>query len=147
MFPSILLVEMDFQARRRAAAAMVTAVAVWFFMWFRRRAQDARSVTYGPIAERDQQRMNNLRYIYKSDDVNCVNLLRMRRAPFFQLCDLFCSRALVTDSIHVSVEEQVALFLHVVGHNERFRVVDLSFRGLERLSVGFSRRYCLQWGS
>jgi hypothetical protein len=83
MFPSILLVEMDFQARRRAAAAMVVAVAVWFFMWFRRRAQDARSVTYGHIVERDQQRMNNLRYIYESDDVNCVNLLRMRRAPFF----------------------------------------------------------------
>jgi len=26
------------------------------------------------------------------------------------------------------VEEQVAMFLHVVGHNERFRVVDLTFR-------------------
>lgn len=119
---------MDFQARRRAAAAMVVAVAAWFYMWFRRQVQDARSVTYGPMAERDQQRMNNLRYIYESDDVHCVNLLRMKRRPFFLLCDLFRSRQLVTDSIHASVEEQVAMFLHVVGHNERFRVVDLSFR-------------------
>ena len=47
---------------------------------------------------------------------------------FFQLCDIFHSRELVTDSIHASVEEQVAMFLHVVGHNERFRVVDLTFR-------------------
>ena len=30
--------------------------------------------------------------------------------------------------MHASVEEQVAMFLHVVGHNERFRVVDLSSR-------------------
>ena len=84
MFPSILLVDMDFQARRRAVAAMVVAVAVamWFFMWFRRRAKDARLVTYGPKAERDQQRINNLRYIYESNDVHCVNLLRMKRAPF-----------------------------------------------------------------
>ena len=82
-------------------------------------------MTYGPMAERDQQRMNNLRYIYESDDVHCVNLLRMKRAPFFQLCDHFCSRQLVTDSIHASVEKQVAMFLHVVGHNERFRVVHL----------------------
>jgi len=52
----------------------------------------------------------------------------MRRAPFFQLCDLFCTRELVTDSIHATVEEQVPMFLHVVGHNERFRVVDLTFR-------------------
>ena len=82
MLPSNLFVEMDFQARRRAAAAVVVAVAVWFFMWFRRRAEDARSVTYGPMTERDQQRINNLRYIYESNDVHCVNLLRMKRAPF-----------------------------------------------------------------
>ncbi|XP_066324536.1 uncharacterized protein [Miscanthus floridulus] len=119
---------MAFEARRRAAAAVVVAVAAWFFMWFRRRVEDSRSVTYGPLAERDMQRMNNLRYIYDSDDVHCVNLLRTRRAPFFQLCDLFHSRELVTDSMHASVEEQVAMFLHVVGNNERFRVVDLTFR-------------------
>jgi hypothetical protein len=35
---------------------------------------------------------------------------------------------LVTNSIHASVEEQAAMFLHVVGHNEKFRVVDLTFR-------------------
>jgi hypothetical protein len=121
---------MDFEGRRRAAAAMIVVVASWFFMWFRRRVVDARLVTYGPMAERDQQRINNLRYIYESGDVNCVNLLRMRRAPFFQLCDLFRSRELVTDSIHASVEEQVAMFLHVVGHSQRFRVVDLTFRRL-----------------
>ena len=111
---------MDFQARRRAAAAVVVAVAAWFYMWFRRRGEDAHSVTYGPMAVRDQQRM---RHIYESDDVHCVNLLRMKRAPFSKLCDLFRSRQLVTDSIHASVEEQVAMFLHV-GH----KVVDLSFR-------------------
>ena len=50
---------------------MIVAVAALFFIWFRRVA-DARSVTYGPMAERDQQRINNLRYIYESDDVHCV---------------------------------------------------------------------------
>ena len=125
---------------RRGAAAMVVAVACWFFMWFRRRVSDARSVTYGPLTERDQQRQHNLNYIYNSNDVHCVNLLRMRRAPFFQLCDLFRSRELVTDSIHATVEEQVAMFLHVVGHNERFRVVDLTFRrSVETISRFFQR--------
>ena len=131
---------MDFEARWRAAAAMVVAVAAWFLMWFRRRAVDAQSITYGPMAERDQQRINNLRYIYESNDVHCVNLLRMRRTPFFQLCDLFRTRILVTDSIHASIEEQVAMFLHVVGHNERFRVVDLTFRrSVETISRFFQR--------
>ena len=37
-------------------------------------------------------------------------------------------RGLVVDSINSLVEEQVAMFLHVVGHNQRFRVVHQSFR-------------------
>jgi hypothetical protein len=65
--------------------AVVVAVAAWFFMCFRRRTEEARSITYRPMADRDQQRINSLRYIYESNDVHCVNLLRMKRAPFFQL--------------------------------------------------------------
>ena len=52
MLPSIMLVDMAFEARRRATAAVVVAVATWFFMWFRRRVEDSRSVTYDPLAER-----------------------------------------------------------------------------------------------
>ena len=59
MLPSILLVDMAFEARHRAAAAVVVAMAAWFFVWFRR-VEDLHSVTYGPMAERDKQRMNNL---------------------------------------------------------------------------------------
>lgn len=118
---------MDHEACRRASAALVTAVASWFFLWFRRLSAPL-SIPYGPMTQRDQQRMANLNYIYNSDDLHCVNLLRMRRAPFFQLCDLFSTRDLVTDTINATVEEQVAMFLHVVGHNERFRVIDLTFR-------------------
>ena len=32
------------------------------------------------------------------------------------------------DNIHTSVEEQLAMFLHVVGHNQRFRVIHSTFR-------------------
>jgi hypothetical protein len=32
---------------------MVVAMVAWFFMWFRRRVADARSVTYGSMTERD----------------------------------------------------------------------------------------------
>lgn len=71
---------MVFKARCRATAAMVVVVASCFFMWFRRRVEESRSVTYGPMVVRDQHRINNLRYIYESDDVHCVNLLRMKMA-------------------------------------------------------------------
>jgi hypothetical protein len=42
--------------------------------------------------------------------------LRMRRAPFFKLVNLLRERSLLQDSIHCTIEEQVAMFLHVVGH-------------------------------
>ena len=84
------LIDMDVGlSRHRRSVAMVVVVVVWCFLWFRRRRQAARSITYGPMVERDIQQQNNLRFIYESDDTHCVNLLRMRRAPFFQLFDLF----------------------------------------------------------
>jgi hypothetical protein len=42
-------------------------------------------------------------------------MLRMRRAPFYELVKRFRERGMLSDSIHTCVEEQVAMFLHVVG--------------------------------
>jgi predicted chitinase len=76
----------------------------------------------------DQERQANLDKIYNCNDIECVNMLRMRRAPFFNLCNLLRDRHLLRDTINSSVEEQVAMFLHVVGHNQRFRVIHQNFR-------------------
>ena len=89
------------------------------FARFRIRCLAQRRISYAPMAERDEIRQRNLMFIYNSDDTKCIDILRMRRAPFFQLCDLFRSRQLLKDSIHSSIEEQVAMFLHVVGHNSQ----------------------------
>jgi hypothetical protein len=62
----------------------------------------------------------------------------MRRAPFFQLCDLFHTRGLLKDTIFSQIEEQVAMFLLVVGHNTRFRVIKYKFlRSTETISRHF----------
>nr|XP_020164914.1 protein ALP1-like [Aegilops tauschii subsp. strangulata] len=53
---------------------------------------------------------------------------------------MFRSRGLLQDSIHTSVEEQVAMFLHVVGHNQRFKVVHNTFRrSVETISRYFKQ--------
>jgi hypothetical protein len=47
---------------------------------------------------------------------------------------------LLRGSIHSSVEEQVAIFLHVVGHHQRFRVIHQSFvRPIETVSKYFNQ--------
>jgi predicted chitinase len=55
-------------------------------------------------------------------------MIRMKRAAIFRLVSTFRERGLVSDRDGVSVEKQVAMFLHVVGHNQRFRFVHQSFR-------------------
>ncbi|XP_071681742.1 protein ALP1-like [Lolium perenne] len=85
-------------------------------------------VSYGPMLQRDQERLANLNYIYNCNDVEAIQMLRMRRAIFYALVRTFLSRGLLVDSIHTSVEEQVAMFIIVVGHNQRFRVIHSIFR-------------------
>ena len=77
----------------------------------------------------DHERIANMNYIYNNNnDVEAVGMLRMRRAPFNHLCNTFRVRGLLKDSIHTSIEEQVAMFLHVLGHNQRFRVIHNTWR-------------------
>jgi hypothetical protein len=120
------------------AVVLVAVMSAWLDAWLRHRLHARRCITYGPMHQRDQERQNNLRFIYESTDVECVDLLRMRRAPFMQLCDLFFTRQLLRDNIHSSIEDQVAMFLHVVGHNQRFRVIHMIFRrSIETISRYF----------
>jgi hypothetical protein len=80
------------------------------------------------MSARDEERQTNQNRICNCNDIECVAMLRMRKANFFNLCTLFRQRNLLRDSIHNTIEEQVAMFLHVVGHNQRFRVVHQNFR-------------------
>jgi hypothetical protein len=85
-------------------------------------------ISYGPLRVMDEERQKNLDRIYNCNDIECVDMLRMRRAPFFRLCNLLRIRNLLSDTLHSSVEEQVAMFLHIIGHNQCFRVVHQIWR-------------------
>ncbi|XP_071680294.1 uncharacterized protein [Lolium perenne] len=103
-------------------------------------------VTYGPMLQRDHERIANLNNIYNCNNVEAIQMLRMRRAPFYALVKTFRERGLLTDSIHTSIEEQVAMFLHVVGHNQRFRVIHNTFRrSTEIISRYFQQELYAIW--
>ncbi|PKU78905.1 hypothetical protein MA16_Dca000249 [Dendrobium catenatum] len=54
-------------------------------------------------------------------------MVRMRRAPFFKLCDLMHTLGLLLKTINVRIEEQVAMLLHTLGHSVRNRVKRFNF--------------------
>ncbi|KAJ8434565.1 hypothetical protein Cgig2_014396 [Carnegiea gigantea] len=56
-------------------------------------------------------------------DAHCLNQIRMRPSPFFKLCEMLERRALLVNTKHMSVREQVLIFLHLICHNVRCMVI------------------------
>ncbi|SPT19060.1 unnamed protein product [Triticum aestivum] len=124
------------------AAALISVIQAWVMFMHQRVVRRAGRplIRYGPFLPREQERIQNLNYIYNCNDVEALWMLRMKRAPFTRLVETFRSRGLLQDSINTSVEEQVAMFVHVVGHNQRFRVIHNTFRrSMETISRYFKQ--------
>jgi hypothetical protein len=97
-------------------------------------------ISYGPIDERDKKRLDYLNDKIWKNDTTCVNMLRLNRASFFRFCKLFRDRGLLEDTIHMCIEQQLAMFLHTIGHNQRNRVVATNFgRSGETVSRYFNK--------
>ena len=58
----------------------------------------------------------------------CHELMRISRDAFVLLCNHFRQRNWLQSSRSISVEEKMAMFLTIIGHNERFRVVKRRFQ-------------------
>jgi hypothetical protein len=98
----------------QATAMVVVLVALVSSKLKRRRGEDE-PIPCGPRLEANEHMEKNLSLIYNSTGADCIVMLRMSRA--FTLCNLFRQRDLVLDTINSTVEELVAMFLLVVGHN------------------------------
>ncbi|KAK9167730.1 hypothetical protein Scep_002921 [Stephania cephalantha] len=66
--------------------------------------------------------------ILSGDEERCREMLRMDKKVFFKLCDILRKKDLLHDTSGVKIEEQVAIFLNIIGHNERNRVIQERFQ-------------------
>lgn len=111
--------------RRRLLAAIALCLASYSYL-LNMRMRDRR-VTYGPLLSRDISRETRLNRLYNGSEAHCISELRMRKAVFHRLCGNLRSRGLLVDTMNVTVEEQLAMFMHVVGHNWSNRAVGFEF--------------------
>lgn len=112
--------------RRRLLAAIIVCLAIYWYrinIWKRKR----KYVTYAPMLERDVERVSRLNRMYYWTEAHCISELRMRKVVFHKLCANLRRRGLLVDTFHVTVEEQIAMFIHVVGHNWKNRSVGFEF--------------------
>ncbi|XP_042489669.1 putative nuclease HARBI1 [Macadamia integrifolia] len=54
---------------------------------------------------------------------SCIDMLRMTDNCFHRFVHIFRGTGRLNDTKHCNVEEQIAMFLHILGHNERNRAI------------------------
>ena len=64
------------------AAAFVSVIYAYFMSRLRVARSSRPRITYAPMSAMDEERQANLNKIYNCNDTECVDMLRMRRAPF-----------------------------------------------------------------
>ncbi|XP_040365609.1 uncharacterized protein LOC112169087 isoform X5 [Rosa chinensis] len=58
----------------------------------------------------------------------CIKeMFRMDKNVFHKLCDILRQRGMLRDTAGVMIEEQLGIFLNIIGHNERNRVIQERF--------------------
>ncbi|KAK9277805.1 hypothetical protein L1049_027361 [Liquidambar formosana] len=79
-----------------------------------------------PQVNRDDVRIKYLNGLIRENNIATHNLLRMNQNAFFKLCIALKTKGLRNTS-NVDVDEQVAMFLYILGHNLRLRVIANNF--------------------
>ncbi|KAK6161944.1 hypothetical protein DH2020_001785 [Rehmannia glutinosa] len=79
------------------------------------------------MANRIPKQVEHLNDLIAISDVDCSENLRMTRGAFVRLCFLLRHVGGLTDSRYESVSNKVVLFLSVIAHHKKIRVVKFDF--------------------
>ena len=122
--------------RRRLKFIIVLSTLMLMIMLLirrRRRRIHREPCWYDPII-----RSTHLRNMISRSDLLCVEQLRMDRRCFRILCSLVREYGGLKDTRNMSVEEMVAMFLHIIAYDEKNREIKFDFqRSQETISRQF----------
>ena len=76
-----------------------------------------------PYVNHAAKREEYINSILHGSERYCMNQIRMKPIAFHHLCHILTEGEHVRPTIHMSVTEQLFIFLHIIGHNVRFRVM------------------------
>ncbi|KAL8550868.1 hypothetical protein ACS0TY_000081 [Phlomoides rotata] len=80
------------------------------------------------MVDRIPQQLQHMNELIELSDDDCFNNLRMNRDTFNRFCYLLRHNGGLVDGRFVSVGEQVAIFLSVLSHHSKVRVVKFCFK-------------------
>ena len=92
--------------------------------------------------EKNIHRKYLLKGMYDGAEVTCYDQLRLTKRNFHDLCAMLREKCGLKDSTFVTVEENVAMLLQVVGHGLKMRMLGGTYqRSLETISRHLSTVY------
>ena len=115
-----------FQMKKKTKAAILASVAsvllvgVTLLRKLRRRRRRLPRASYVNHAAEREEYINS---ILHGSEGHCVNQIRMNPIAFHHLCHILTEGEQIHPTIHMSTTEQVFIFLYIIGHNVRFRVM------------------------
>ncbi|XP_035817609.1 protein ANTAGONIST OF LIKE HETEROCHROMATIN PROTEIN 1-like isoform X1 [Zea mays] len=106
------------------------------YQWRRpRHIVDANEVQERNVESRKQM----LRNMYQGSNVYCYDSLRLTKRSFSDLSAILREKSGLQDTLNVSVEEKLAIFLLIVGHNTKMRLIRSTYGwSLEPISRHFN---------
>ncbi|XP_039141278.1 protein ANTAGONIST OF LIKE HETEROCHROMATIN PROTEIN 1-like [Dioscorea cayenensis subsp. rotundata] len=125
--------------RVRPLVAAFTTIVVVVACLIEEMNQTRRGRSKEPSIFRDLTRKNHIERVLRSGRDYCVSYLRMDVGPFMHLASIMRDKHLLLDTRYVSVEEQLSMFLHIVGHNTKNRTMRVEYvRSGETISRYFN---------
>ncbi|KAM3237913.1 hypothetical protein P3L10_012943 [Capsicum annuum] len=113
-----------------AAATSVLAAGVAIIIAY----EQETSIPREQYVNKDQEREFYMNSILNESDVRWVGQLRMSKYAFYELCNALRRNSFLCSTKNMTVQEQVLIFLEIVGFNERFRKIGSHFyRAIESI--------------
>ncbi|KAF3667310.1 hypothetical protein FXO37_10075 [Capsicum annuum] len=104
-----------------ATSVLATRVAIIVFY------EHESNIPREPYVNKDQEREFYMNSILNGSDVHYVGQIRMSKNVFYELSNAFRKSSFLCSTKNMSVQEQVLIFLEIVGFNERFQKIGSHF--------------------
>ena len=108
--------------RRRVVCALAVGLAA-FAASLAASAQEGRRA----IRKRKRGEIPFYKRIIYSNETDCHDQIRMSRGAFFHLASILREKGSIKNTVHLTLEEQLVMFLHTLGHNLRNRKISHNF--------------------
>ena len=102
--------------------AVYVAMCTYVSIYYERRIRSPKLVM------RIYQQLGYLYDLVYENDAKYVAQLRIDRETFRRLCKLLCERGGLVSTKNVSTEEMLAMFLHILAHHVKNRVISFNFK-------------------